>query len=213
MQHVLILGAGGKIAKLTETMLLAETDAMMTLFLRHPEKIAVSDEQRETVVTGDAANADDLAQAMKGQDVVYANLAGSNIETQAQQVVKAMNEAGVNRLVWISTLGIYDEVPGAFGKWNHQMLDDGYLPSYAAAAKVVEDSDLDYTIIRPAWLQNQDEIDYELTNKGDAFKGTEVSRKSIAAVVTSLITDPTKHIRASLGVNKPNTDGAKPSWY
>lgn len=213
MQHVLILGAGGKIAKLTETMLLAETDAMMTLFLRHPEKIAVSDEQRETVVTGDAANADDLAQAMKGQDVVYANLAGSNIETQAQQVVKAMNEAGVNRLVWISTLGIYDEVPGAFGKWNHQMLDDGYLPSYAAAAKVVEDSDLDYTIIRPAWLQNQDEIDYELTNKGDAFKGTEVSRKSIAAVVTSLITDPTKHIRASLGVNKPNTDGAKPGWY
>ena len=213
MQHVLILGAGGKIAKLTETMLLAETDAMMTLFLRHPEKIAVSDEQRETVVTGDAANADDLAQAMKGQDVVYANLAGSNIETQAQQVVKAMNEAGVNRLVWISTLGIYDEVPGAFGKWNHQMLDDGYLPSYAAAAKVVEDSDLDYTIIRPAWLQNQDKIDYELTNKGDAFKGTEVSRKSIAAVVTSLITDPTKHIRASLGVNKPNTDGAKPSWY
>lgn len=213
MQHVLILGAGGKIAKLAETMLLAETDAMLTLFLRHPEKIAVSDEQRETVVTGDAANADDLAQAMKGQDVVYANLAGSNIETQAQQVVKAMNEAGVNRLVWISTLGIYDEVPGAFGKWNHQMLDDGYLPSYAAAAKVVEDSDLDYTIIRPAWLQNQDEIDYELTNKGDAFKGTEVSRKSIAAVVTSLITDPTKHIRASLGVNKPNTDGAKPSWY
>ncbi len=213
MQHVLILGAGGKIAKLAETMLLNETDADLTLFLRHPEKITVSDEQRETVVTGDAANTGDLAQAMKGQDVVYANLAGSNIETQAQQVVKSMDEAKVNRLVWISTLGIYDEVPGAFGKWNHQMLDDGYLPTYAAAAKVIEASDLDYTIIRPAWLQNQDEVDYELTNKGDAFKGTEVSRKSIAAVVTSLIKDPTIHIRASLGVNKPNTDGAKPSWY
>lgn len=213
MQHVLILGAGGKIAKLTGSMLLKETDAALTLFLRHPEKVTVSDEQRETVVTGDAANADDLARAMRGQDVVYANLAGSNIETQAQQVVKSMDEAKVNRLVWISTLGIYDEVPGAFGKWNHQMLDDGYLPTYAAAAKVIEGSDLDYTIIRPAWLQNQDEVNYELTNKGDTFKGTEVSRKSIAAVVTSLIQDPTKHIRASLGVNKPDTDGAKPSWY
>ncbi|MCF6420007.1 MAG: SDR family oxidoreductase [Furfurilactobacillus sp.] len=213
MQHVLILGAGGKIAKLTESMLLKETDATLTLFLRHPEKVTVSDEQRETVVTGDAANVDDLARAMRGQDVVYANLAGSNIETQAQQVVKSMDEAKVNRLVWISTLGIYDEVPGAFGKWNHQMLDDGYLPTYAAAAKVIEGSDLDYTIIRPAWLQNQDEVNYELTNKGDAFKGTEVSRKSIAAVVTSLIQDPTKHIRTSLGVNKPDTDGAKPSWY
>ncbi|QLE65649.1 hypothetical protein [Furfurilactobacillus milii] len=34
MQHVLILGAGGKIAKLTENMLLKETDAALTLFLR-----------------------------------------------------------------------------------------------------------------------------------------------------------------------------------
>ncbi len=212
MTNVLILGAGGQIAHHAEKQLLDETDAKLTLFLRHPKKVTVSDDSRETVVTGDAANVSDVAAAVKGQDFVYANLAGGNIGDQARTIVKAMDEAGVKRLAWISTLGIYDEVPGNFGKWNNETLD-GYLQSYAAAAKVIEDSDLDYTIIRPAWLQNKDEVDYEITNKGEAFKGTEVSRKSIAAVVTSLIKDPTEHVRASIGVNKPNTDGDKPSWY
>jgi len=119
----------------------------------------------------------------------------------------------VSRLIWISTLGIYDEVPGNYGKWNHQMLDGGYLETYAAAAKVIEDSDVTYTLIRPAWLSNKDEIDYETTKKGEAFKGTEVSRKSIAAVVAKLVADPSQANRESLGVNKPNTDGDKPSWY
>jgi len=93
------------------------------------------------------------------------------------------------------------------------MLDGGYLETYAAAAKVIEASDLDYTIIRPAWLTNHDEVSYETTQKGEAFKGTEVSRKSIATLVTSLIADPTQAVRESLGVNKPNTDGDKPAWY
>lgn len=117
-----------------------------------------------------------------------------------------MDRAGVKRLISISTLGIYDEVPGKYGKWNHQMLDGGYLETYAAAAKVIEGSDLDYTIIRPAWLSNKNVVSYETTEKGEAFKGTEVSRKSIADLVVKLINDPSQHIKASLGVDQPGTD-------
>lgn len=165
------------------------------------------------MVEGDASQQADLVQAMKGVTVVYANLAGANIEAQAKTVVSAMKAAGVKRLIWISTLGIYDEVPGAYGQWNHQMLDDGYLPTYAAAAKVIETSGLAFTIIRPAWLSDKDEIDYEITHRTDAFKGTEVSRKSVAAEVVRLIQNPTEAVGDSLGLNKPNTDGDKPEWY
>ncbi|EJG5877262.1 NAD(P)H-binding protein, partial [Listeria monocytogenes] len=146
-------------------------------------------------------------------DIVYANLAGSNIVAQAKAVVTAMNNKGINRLIWISTLGIYDEVPGKYGQWNHQMLDGGYLETYSEAAQVIEQSNLDYTIIRPAWLSNKDEVDYELTKKGEDFKGTEVSRKSIGYLVATLVAKPDQYIRESLGVNKPNTDGDKPAWY
>ena len=208
---VLILGAHGHIARLTESML-TEAGIPQRLFLRNSHRLQPTSDLQE-VLTGDASNYQDLYAAMDDVDLVYANLAGDNIESQAENVVKAMEDRHLTRLIWISTLGIYDEVPGAFGKWNHQMLDGGYLETYAAAAKIIENSQLEYTIIRPAWLTNKDEIDYELTEKGDSFKGTEVSRKSIAALVTALIKDPDQHIRASLGVDKPGTDGAKPAWY
>lgn len=213
MEKVLILGAHGKIAQLTRAQLLAKTDAQLVLFLRKANRLTIQDQQREQLVEGDASQQVDLVQAMKGVTVVYANLAGANIETQAKAVVSAMKTAGVKRLIWISTLGIYDEGPGAYGQWNHQMLDDGYLPTYAAAAKVIETSGLAFTIIRPAWLSDKDEIDYEITHRTDAFKGTEVSRKSVAAEVVRLIQNPTEAVGDSLGLNKPNTEGDKPEWY
>lgn len=213
MEKVLILGAHGKIAQLTRAQLLAKTDAQLVLFLRKANRLTIQDQQREQLVEGDASQQVDLVQAMKGVTVVYANLAGANIETQAKAVVSAMKTAGVKRLIWISTLGIYDEVPGAYGQWNHQMLDDGYLPTYAAAAKIIEMSGLAFTIIRPAWLSDKDEIDYEITHRADAFKGTEVSRKSVAAEVVRLIQNPTEAVGDSLGLNKPNTEGDKPEWY
>ncbi|MCI1985117.1 MAG: SDR family oxidoreductase [Lactobacillus sp.] len=213
MANVLILGAHGQIARLATQQLLQETTHHLTLFLRQANRLTVTDSQRETVIDGDVLNAADLQKALQGIDIVYANLGNAQIEKQAQEVVAAMDQAGVRRLIWISTLGIYDEVPGAYGKWNHQMLDGGYLETYAAAAKVIETSDLDYTIIRPAWLSNQDIVSYETTTKGEPFKGTEVSRKSIADLVVKLINDPTQHLGASLGVDQPGTDGDKPSFY
>ena len=154
---------------------------------------------------------------MAQADVVYANLRNLEIEQQAKNIVAAMDKNKVKQLVWISSIGIYDEVPGKFGEWNNEMLgggqEDSYLGTYRKAADVISASDLDYTIIRPAWLTNKDEVEYETTERGEAFKGTEVSRKSIGALVATIIADPAKYARKDLGVNKPHTDGDKPAWY
>lgn len=213
MTKILILGANGKIARLTRRQLLAQSSAHLTLFLRRAGRITDADTTRETVIEGDATDIASLTAAMQGQDVVYANLAGHNIEAEARAVVAAMQTAKVTRLIWISTLGIYDEVPGKFGEWNHQMLDGGYLETYGAAAQVIEASDLNYTIIRPAWLSNDDIVSYELTGRHDAFKGTTVSRRSVADLVSQIACHPEQYSRASLGVNQPGTDGDKPSFY
>lgn len=213
MANVLILGANGKIAQLAEQQLLSETKHHLTLFLRNASRLKVTDPSRETVIEGDATNQQALIKALDGIDIVYANLSGKNIEDQAKAVVGAIDRTNIQRLIWISTLGIYDEVSGKFGQWNHQQLDGGYLQTYAEAAKVIEGSDLDYTLIRPAWLSNKDIVSYETTQKGEPFKGTEVSRKSIADFVVKLINNPSQEIDHSVGVNQPNTDGDRPSWY
>lgn len=212
MTKVLILGAAGQIARLAEQQFLANTTDELTLYLRNAQRVADLKSDRVTVIDGDTTDQAKLTKAMAGIDVVYANLAGQNIKVQAETVVNAMHATNVKRVIWISTLGIYNEVPGKFGAWNNATLGS-YLTRYFDAAQVLENSDLDYTIIRPAWLTNNDEIEYETTQKGEPFKGTEVSRKSIAALVVKLTDHPGDSVRASLGVNKPNTDGDKPAWY
>lgn len=213
MKKIAILGAAGQIAQLVEPMLLKKDDIDMILYLRHPNKLNQVNEAREKVIKGDASNFEELKAALAGVDLVYANLAGSNIEDQAKTVVQAMDANNIKRLIWVSSLGIYDEVLGKFGEWNKNILGS-YLTTYRAAADQITASDLDYTIIRPAWLTNKDEVSYEKTVGAETpFKGTEVSRLSVADYIANLIENPEKDVKANVGLDKPGTDGDKPAWY
>lgn len=219
MTTIAVLGANGRIARIAEDMLLAHDDIELTLFIHTEDELGadIKDNPRVTVVKGDAKNPDDVLNAINGADEVYANLAATqdssaDIIPMAKAVVDMMDKAGIKRLVWISSLGIYNEVPGEFGAWNANILGD-YLVNYRKAVEVIEASDLDYTIIRPAWLTDKDEVDFEITEKGELFRGTEVSRKSVASEVVELLLDPDKEVRASIGLDKPGTDGDKPEWY
>lgn len=213
MTKIAVLGAAGQIAQLVEPMLLKKTDVDMVLYLRHPNKLHQVDESREEIIKEDASNFNELKAALAGVDLVYANLAGSNIEDQAETVVKAMDANGIKRLIWVSSLGIYDEVPGKFGEWNKNILGS-YLTTYRAAADKITESDLDYTIIRPAWLTNKDEVNYEKTvGAQTSFKGTEVSRLSVADYIVNIIKNPEEDFKSNVGLDKPGTDGDKPAWY
>jgi uncharacterized protein YbjT (DUF2867 family) len=195
MNNVLILGANGSIARVAAGLFLRETDARLTLYLRNVRRLKNVDPNRTHVIEGDVVDTNKLKEAVRGQDVVYANLAG-DLEQMAKVVVRAMRETAVRRLIWISSMGIYDEVPGQ--KYSR------VLDPYRDSARVIEASDLDYTIVRPAWFTDADEIDYETTQKGEPFKGSVVSRKSVAALVVKLAESPQLEVRHSLGVSKRN---------
>jgi uncharacterized protein YbjT (DUF2867 family) len=194
MNNGLILGANGSVARYAIDLFLNETDVRLTLYLRNARRLKNVDSTRARVIEGDVLDTKKLKEAMAGQDVVYANVAGK-LEQQARSIVEAMNETGVRRLIFISSMGIYDEVPGE----KHGSVLDPYRKS----ARVIEESDLDYTILRPAWFTDTDEIDYETTQKGETFKGSVVSRKSVAALVVKLAESPELQVRRSLGVSKP----------
>ncbi|MBN9274135.1 MAG: NAD(P)H-binding protein, partial [Mesorhizobium sp.] len=66
------------------------------------------------------------------------------------------------------------------------------------------------TILRPAWLMDDDVVDYETTERGEPFKGTVVSRKSVADLIVRLIRSPRLHLRGNIGVNKPGSEADKP---
>lgn len=208
MTKVLILGANGQIARHAVAMLSGSNDVEPTLFARSPKKLTQMP-ANATVVQGDVLDSSKLNDAVKGQDIVYANLTGDDLDTQAMSVIASMQAMGVKRLIFVLALGIYDEVPGKFGEWNNAAIGEDLKP-FRHAADAIEASKLDYTIIRPAWLTDEDEVNYELTERDAPFKGTVVSRKSVADLIAKIIRSPHLHSRGNVGVNKPGTDGDKP---
>src|SRR5271156_6307357 len=113
-------------------------DIELTLSLRDAGKLAEPPADAR-VVEGDVLDREQLDPAVRGQDIVYANLAG-DLDVQAARIVESMRAAGVPRLIFISALGIYDEVPGAFGEWNRAQAGP-LLGTYRAAADTIEASD------------------------------------------------------------------------
>lgn len=206
------MGANGQIARLVSEMLLKEENVQVTHYLRNSRRLEISDSSREQIVEGNVLDVKMLTKAMKDQDVVYSNIGSPDIANKTKSIVEAMEAAGVNRGIFISALGIYDEVPGKFGEWNKKMCGSS-LPDFRRAANIIESSSLGYTILRGAWFTNKNEVDYELTQKNELFKGTEISRKSLASLVVKLTLSPELEVRRSIGVSKPNTEGDKPAFY
>ncbi|MGE5400760.1 MAG: NAD(P)H-binding protein [Ignavibacteriales bacterium] len=190
MRNIIILGASGSLAKYVINALKADKDIHLTLFVRNKMRLGNVDTSGCTLIEGDVLDYDSLKNALRGQDVVYGNLSG-DLGAMAKNIVMAMHETGVKKLIFISSIGIYDEPVRSV------------LKPYRAAADIIESSGLDYTILRPTWFTNDNEVDYELTSKGQPEKGSVISRKSIAAFISEIIQSPEKYRRQNLGINKP----------
>lgn len=212
MTYLLILGANGRIARLVRKDLLTdEADALLAEYLRKADRLPVLDPSRETIIEGDVNDYPRLLQAMQGQTMVLADL-GGRFEPMAEKTVRAMNQTGVKRLIWITGLGLYHEVPGKFGQWVEESCGHEVMEDTRRAAEIIEDSGLDYTIIRAAYMDDRPDKDYELTEKGQTYRGTTVSRNSIADLIETILADPAVHSRTSLGISRPGTDGDRPVW-
>lgn len=200
MKKILIIGAGGSLAKsvIEEAKQLDNTS--LTLFVRNKNRLSKSDAVSCTVFEGDAMDYNSVKEAVAGQDIVYVNRAG-NLEEMAKNIVKAMRDTSVKRIVAISSIGIYD-VP----------LRSVLIP-YRKLADVIEASGLDYTILRPDWFTSNNEVDYILTRKGHPETGIAISRKSIATFIMKVFKDSSLHINENLGISKPTHSGYTPNEY
>jgi uncharacterized protein YbjT (DUF2867 family) len=192
MKNVIILGASGNIARHVLDILVKHPDIKLSLFLRDKRRLRNQDIARCRIIEGDVLKYDLLKEAIKEQDIVYGNLSG-NLEDMAKNIVKAMEETEVKRLIFICSIGIYDTPLRPV------------LKPYRKAADVIEASGLEYTILRPTWFTNEEEVDYEITKKGEPEKGSVISQKSLAAFIIKIIESPEKYCRQNLGINKPNS--------
>lgn len=156
---LLILGATGPTGRHVVDLAVRSGDSV-TAFVRNPAALGDLAEQ-VTTVTGDATSHRDLAAAAAGHDAIVSALGRGNsvradgLFTRASTaVIGAAAEAGVSRLVWLSSFG----VGHTFG-WSSgaQKLIYGTLLRSIYADKQIADesirsSGLDWTVVYPTRL-------------------------------------------------------------
>lgn len=184
---VLIIGSTGTIGVELLRQSLA-MDHAVTAFARDPSGIALN-HPALTVVQGDVMDPATLDEAMHGHDAVLIALgAGTRGGIRArgtQNVVDAMRRHGISRLICLSTLGVGESRSNLNFTWKYLMFGLLLRRAYAdhvAQEKIVGDSGLDWTIVRPgAYVDGDITRNYEHgfppERKGLALK---ISRGDVA---------------------------------
>lgn len=213
MKKVIVIGANGVTAQQVISRLIKQPNVQLSLFVRQASKLhIVHDDKQINIFEGDAINIDDLRAAIQGQEIVISTLGGMDLDIKTENIVKVMRELRVKRLIAISAGGIYDELSEPFNSWDKQVV--GYTrPTNLRTAEVIEHSPLEYTILRPVWLTDKSSEEFQLTKKGEVFKGTETSRASLGRFIANIVENPQLHIRENLGISQPNTEGDRPAAY
>ncbi|WEE35624.1 NAD(P)H-binding protein [Lactiplantibacillus paraplantarum] len=206
--NILVLGANGQIARLVEEQLLKSADRFnLKLYLRNKARLnEYADNAHVELIEGDINNVQALKDAMKNIDLVFvATVDNKNGNTLTKGVISAMKQAGVKRVLAANSIGIYNEEPNQkFADWNQDMLRP-YIPAMRTSDELYQASGLDYTTLRFAWLNDHDEINYSVTNRGEKFAGGSGSRKSMADLVVKIVNNPDLYLDKTIGISDPET--------
>jgi putative NADH-flavin reductase len=109
---VLVFGATGPLGRCVTDRLLA-AGHQVTAFVRTPGRLSPRPGLRE--VTGDVLTSRGVAAAVSGHDAVISALgqsrpsaSGRDLHPGVSGIIEAMQDAGVTRLIWISSHGVGD---------------------------------------------------------------------------------------------------------
>lgn len=203
MKNILLLGATGTAGSAITKELLKEEDIHITLFARHASQVK-RDSEHVTTVDGDATSLNDLDKVMKNQDVVYCAISGEQLPLIAENIVKSMKENAVERIIFMGAIGIYNEIPEEIDGKDNVDQNEEQIPN-RLAVDIIENSQLNYTIIRPGFLEEGDQDDYVLSLKGEMVKGYQTTISSVVQLAIRLIKDEQLYSHQSVAIIKDAT--------
>ena len=156
--NIIVFGASGTVGREIVKQALA-IGYRVTAFVRNPEKVKFPENQNLIVFQGDVLNLDEVKKAMQDQQAVLCALGDGKIgkirAEGTKNIIEAMNSEGVKRLVCQSTIGAGDSYGNLNFLWKYVMfgfLLKRVLPDHNLQEKYIQESNLEYTIVRPSAL-------------------------------------------------------------
>ena len=158
------------------------------------------------IITGSCEHRKTLDKAMTGVDAVVCALNISRtsdfpwaklksppdlISRTIRQTIDLMYAHGISRLITISASGVgdsADEIPSWF-RWliNNSNIGKGYA-DHEAQEKIVRNTDLEWTIVRPVGLTNSKKTSQvRVSIHGEPRRGLMISRRTVARFIVQEI--------------------------
>ena len=191
--RVIVFGATGKTGQHVLRSALAAGHEV-TGFGRSIDRIEIDDPSLE-LHRGDVFDAEALEAALAGHDAVIVCLGSTGLRDKTtlsagtKMVVDAMATAGVGRLVVMSAAAVgesWKQIPWSSRLLFRTMLRN-ILADHQAQERIVEQSALNWTIVRPAVLKDDPGTgNYTATNTGPI---TKINRADIAAALVDQLAD------------------------
>lgn len=148
--RTVVFGASGKTGKYIMRKLHTQNDIELTAFVRNPEKL----ENRSVhIIQGDALIYEDVVKALAGQDVLVASLEG-DVLTMAENIVKASAHSNIRQIIWITGMGIHNEIKGSRGVMLRMLAKS--RPEYIQAADLIASCGIDCTLLRCPGIEDGD---------------------------------------------------------
>ena len=203
---LLIFGASGATGRVLVSAALANGHAV-TAFVRTQSKLAVSHENLKVVV-GDVADRQAVESAVAGHGAVFSCL-GVGVPLKRDPavvagigfIVSAMQRTGPARLIYQSFLGVHDsrrQLGPLLGGIIVPLVLRHEVADHEAKEKLIVQSSLDWTIVRPPRLSNGAATGE--FRHGDGIRATSLlptlARADVAAFMLGQINDTTYSRRA-----------------
>jgi putative NADH-flavin reductase len=198
--RLIIFGSTGSVGRLLVEQALQDKHSV-TAFLRDPAKLPVSHSNLQ-VIRGDVLDYQSVEKAMKNQDVVLCTIGGGskgNVRAEGtRNIIRAMENNGVKRLICQSTLGAGNSRSNLNFFWKHIMfgmlLKQAYR-DHERQENYVMLSKLDWTIVRPAAFIDGRHTGNYRHGFGPQEKGLtlKISRADVADFMLDQVTGNTYH--------------------
>ncbi|MEB8329482.1 SDR family oxidoreductase [Flavobacteriaceae bacterium KMM 6897] len=195
----LIIGGTGKTGRHLISQALVD-DHIVTALVRNPAKLKI-EHPNLRILQGDILQYKDVAAAVIGQDAVLSALGHkrffipTNILTKGTaNLISAMEEYKVNRLICITSLGVNDSkfrLGLYYTLFVIPVILFFYFMDKSKQEKLIMNSTLDWTIVRPAQMTNGKKRENYLhgPNLGSYILTKLISRTDVAHFMIRQLTD------------------------
>lgn len=187
MTTYLIIGANA-VGQSVARQLVAQNMGTVRLLHDKAETLPADLADSVTEFTGDLTQETTYQEVLQDQPTIFSALTGMDVDLAFEALFDAQyhQQLPLTRFVMLSTAGVDNEVTGDLDFTGIVDVKE-YLNQQRYAAKLVDEAEFPYTILRPVTLTTAPATAPQIIAEGAAVPAGHVSRETVATVATSIL--------------------------